>query len=91
MHGHSFKITLTLVGQNDPHLGWVMDYNDITKVMKPILEKIDHKTLNEVEGLENPTSENLCLWLFNQLKSKLPLLTKVTVAETPTTECSYPA
>lgn len=90
MHGHSFKITLTLVGINDPKLGWVIDYNDITKIMSPILKEIDHRNLNEVKGLENPTSENLCIWIYEKALQHLPQLTRVTVSETASTECSYP-
>src|SRR5690242_7419210 len=66
MHGHSFKITLSLVGDMDPQLGWLMDYNDIVTAMKPILSQLDHQVLNQVPGLENPTTENLCLWLYEK-------------------------
>lgn len=91
MHGHSFKIVLTLVGSLDPKIGWVIDYNDIQAKMKPLLEKIDHRVLNEVEGLENPTSELLAKWIYDRALPALPMLTKVTIAETPLTECTYPA
>lgn len=91
MHGHSFKIVLTLIGDLDPKLGWVIDYNEIALKMKPLLEKIDHRILNEVEGLENPTSELLAKWLYDNARKELPMLTKVSVAETPLTECSFPA
>ncbi|HEX7673878.1 MAG TPA: 6-carboxytetrahydropterin synthase QueD [Bdellovibrio sp.] len=91
MHGHSFKIILTLVGDLDPKIGWVIDYNDIQAHMKPLIEKIDHRVLNEVEGLENPTSELLAKWIFDRASKNLPMLTRVSVAETPSTECSYPA
>ncbi|MDG0818200.1 6-pyruvoyl trahydropterin synthase family protein [Bdellovibrio svalbardensis] len=91
MHGHSFKIVLTLVGDLDPKIGWVIDYNDIQAHMKPLLALIDHRVLNEVEGLENPTSELLAKWIFDKARASLPMLTRVSVAETPLTECSYPA
>ena len=90
MHGHSFKITLTLVGDVDPVAGWVMDYHEITQAINPLLKQLDHKVLNNVAGLENPTSEMLCLWLYKKIKEKIPQLNKVTVSETATTECSYP-
>lgn len=90
MHGHSFKIVLTLVGDIDPKIGWVIDYNDINAAVKPILNLIDHKVLNQVPGLENPTSELLAIWFYEKAKTVLPQLTKVTIAETPSTECSYP-
>jgi 6-pyruvoyltetrahydropterin/6-carboxytetrahydropterin synthase len=91
MHGHSFKIILTLVGDLDPHIGWVMDYNDIQSKMLPLITQIDHRVLNEVEGLENPTSELLAKWIFDRARIHIPSLRKVSVAETPMTECSYPA
>ena len=90
MHGHSFKIILTLLGDLDPAIGWVIDYNDIQKAVKPLLEQIDHRVLNEVPGLENPTSELLAKWFYDRAKPSLPLLVKVSVLETPSTECSYP-
>lgn len=91
VHGHSFKIVLTLVGGLDPQIGWVIDYNDIQSLVKPIFDELDHKVLNEVPGLENPTSELLAKWIYDRVIAKLPILTKVMVAETPATECSYPA
>lgn len=91
MHGHSFKIILDLVGPINPNLGWVMDYNEIQAVANPILKSIDHQILNNVPGLENPTSELIAKWIYDRLKVKLPSLSQVTVAETPSTECLYPA
>lgn len=91
LHGHSFQIVLTLVGEKDPKTGWVMDYHEISRVMEPLLKDLDHRVLNEVPGLENPTSENLALWIFERAKRKIESLTRVTVMETPQTECSYPA
>lgn len=89
LHGHSFRVEVALVGDLDPKLGWVMDYADITAAFKPIWACIDHRYLNEVPGLENPTSENIALWIWTQLKPKLPLLTEVVVAETCTAQCVY--
>lgn len=90
-HGHSFKIVLSLVGDADPQSGWLIDYNEITETAKPVLNEIDHRLLNDVPGLENPTTENLCRWLFEKLRSRLPALRRVGVMETATTECWYPA
>ena len=91
MHGHSFKIILTLQGPLDPKLGWVRDYHEIETTVRPFLLQLDHQTLNQVQGLENPTSENLALWLYEKLKRPLPELVRVSVQETATTECSYPS
>lgn len=90
MHGHSFKIILTLVGEQDPQIGWVVDYHEISKRMAPLLTSLDHRVLNEVPGLENPTSENLAVWIYDRAQRVLPMLTRVSIQETPTTECSYP-
>jgi len=79
------------VGPRDPRLGWVVDYHEIERVTRPLLAQVDHRLLNDVAGLENPTSENLALSLYERLRPALPLLNRVSVMETPTTECSYPA
>lgn len=89
MHGHSFKITLSFSGDLDPKIGWVVDYHEVTRLVRPILDKIDHKILNEVDGLQNPTSELLAKWLFDQIKTILPRLTSINVSETRDTECIY--
>ena len=89
-HGHSFKITLRLHGSIDSKLGWLVDYNDISKAAAPVLKKIDHKLLNDVKGLKNPTTENLCLWLYEKPKEPLPQLVQIIIKETSDTECSYP-
>jgi 6-pyruvoyltetrahydropterin/6-carboxytetrahydropterin synthase len=89
LHGHSFQVEIVVSGECDPHLGWVMDYADITKAFKPIWAKLDHYYLNEIRGLENPTSENLAIWIWRRLKPKLPLLSEVVVAETCTARCVY--
>lgn len=89
MHGHSFKITLSIIGDLDPQKGWVIDYHEITKVMKPLLDQLDHKVLNEVSGLENPTSELLAKWIYRKTKSHIPGLKSVNVSETDSTECIY--
>lgn len=91
LHGHSFVILLTLVGTLDPQIGWVRDYHEISRTLKPLLDQLDHRTLNEVPGLENPTSERLAIWIFERAKPLLPELTRVTIRETPLTECSFPA
>jgi 6-pyruvoyltetrahydropterin/6-carboxytetrahydropterin synthase len=89
LHGHSFKAEIVVEGQLDSRLGWVMDYADISEVFKPIWEQLDHRFLNEIPGLENPTSENIALWIWEKLKPELPLLTEVIVAETCTAKCIY--
>ena len=73
----------------DPALGWVMDYADLKAAFAPLFETLDHHYLNEVEGLENPTSENLAMWVWERLIGVLPGLAAVEVAETCTARCIY--
>ncbi len=89
LHGHSFQVEIVVSGDLDPKLGWVMDYADITKAFRPLWEQLDHYYLNEVPGLENPTSENVAVWIWQRLKPKLALLSEVVVAETCTARCVY--
>ncbi len=89
-HGHSFVIILKLVGEQDPHIGWVRDYHEINSTALQVIGHLDHKLLNDVEGLRNPTSENLAVYIYNHLKPRLPELIQVSIQETPSTECSYP-
>jgi 6-pyruvoyltetrahydropterin/6-carboxytetrahydropterin synthase len=89
LHGHSFQVEIVVTGPCDPKLGWVMDYAEISDAFRPILEKLDHYYLNEISGLENPTSENLAVWIWRKLKSKMPMLSEIVVAETCTARCVY--
>lgn len=89
LHGHSFKVDIVVAGECDPKLGWLMDYAEITRAFKPVWKKLDHHYLNEIQGLENPTSECVAVWIWKRLKRKLPLLTEVVVAETCNAQCVY--
>jgi 6-pyruvoyltetrahydropterin/6-carboxytetrahydropterin synthase len=89
LHGHSFKVEIAVAGECDPRLGWLMDYADITAAFKPLWKKLDHRYLNEIAGLENPTSEEVAVWIWRRLKPGLPLLTEVVVAETCTARAVY--
>lgn len=89
LHGHSFRVRVTVVGKVGARTGWVMDYGDIKAVVAPIHERLDHRYLNEIEGLENPTSEALAKWLWRALVPALPSLAAVEVRETCTTGCVY--
>ena len=89
LHGHSFQVEVVVEGPCDPLMGWVMDYADISKAFRPLWERLDHYYLNEIVGLENPTSENLALWIWQHLKPSLPLLSEIVVAETCTARCIY--
>jgi 6-pyruvoyltetrahydropterin/6-carboxytetrahydropterin synthase len=89
LHGHSFVVDVVVEGECDPKLGWLMDYADISAAFKPIHDQLDHYYLNEIAGLENPTSENLAAWIWQRLKPKLPLLKEIVVAETCMSKCVY--
>jgi 6-pyruvoyltetrahydropterin/6-carboxytetrahydropterin synthase len=66
-----------------------MDFGDLSAVCKPVIEALDHRYLNDIEGLENPTSEVLSSWLWQRLAPKLPQLNAIHVRETCTTACTY--
>lgn len=89
LHGHSFRILVTVEGELDAKYGWVMDFADIGKAFRPLFEQLDHHYLNEIEGLENPTSENLARWIWLRLAGDLPGLASVQVRETCTAGCIY--
>ncbi|MCE9571678.1 MAG: 6-carboxytetrahydropterin synthase QueD [Deltaproteobacteria bacterium] len=89
VHGHSYAITIVLEGEIDPALGWVMDFAAIDEHVNPLVRALDHRVLNDVDGLDNPTSELLACWLWDRLRGSLPVLVEVQVAETPTSRCVY--
>jgi len=89
LHGHSWKGTIYVAGSLDPDLGWVLDYGDIKKIFAPLYDRLDHRYLNDVEGLENPTSEVLAKWIWDHLKPDLPQLSRVVINETCTSGCIY--
>lgn len=90
MHGHSYRISVTVAGEVDPAMGWLVDFADITAVVKPLLEReLDHRTLNDVPGLENPTAELLSVWLWERLAPRLPHLDAIVVHETCASRCTY--
>lgn len=89
MHGHTYRLRVWLDGKLDDKLGWVIDFADLKKAVKPMLDKVDHKCLNNIEGLPNPTCELIAVWIWNQLKPVLPLLQKIELHETPTSGVVY--
>jgi 6-pyruvoyltetrahydropterin/6-carboxytetrahydropterin synthase len=89
LHGHSFRVEVHVRGDVDPRLGWVMDFAEVKAAVKPVIDRLDHYYLNEIEGLENPTSEVLARWLWARLKPSLPTLSRIVVRETCTSGCTY--
>jgi len=89
LHGHSFMVRLEITGEVDAHTGWVIDFSEIKAAFKPVYDRLDHYYLNDIPGLENPTSEVLAAWIWQQMKPVLPLLSAVMVKETCTAGCVY--
>ena len=89
MHGHSFKVEISIEGEVDPRLGWIYDHAAISQAMDPLLDLLDHAYLNEIEGLENPTIENMAAWLWQRLAPQCPGLCEIVIHETPTARCAY--
>lgn len=80
---------LVCEGEIDPQTGWLVDFGEIKRAFQPLLDKLDHRYLNEVEGLENPTAENIARWIWQRLKPKLAVLTQVNLAETCSARCEF--
>ena len=91
MHGHSFRVDVVVEGEVDPAKGYLIDYAEISGAVEPLRKRLDHYVLNEIEGLEIPTSEVLAKWVFDRLAGQLPLLVEVIVHETCTSRCHYRA
>ncbi len=89
LHGHNFRIEVYAEGPLDEKLGWVMDFAELKAKFRLIEDQLDHRCLNEVAGLENPTSENLACWIWDRLKPELPALSRVVVRETCASGCIY--
>jgi 6-pyruvoyltetrahydropterin/6-carboxytetrahydropterin synthase len=89
LHGHSFRVEVHVGGEPGAQTGWVMDFADVKTAFAPVFDRLDHHYLNEIPGLENPTSENLAVWIWRELKPALPALTRLVVHETCTSGCVY--
>jgi len=89
VHGHSFRIEIHIKGPVDPDKGWIIDFAEIDKAFEPLLNGLDHKYLNDIEGLENPTSENIAGLIWERLYPTLPQLNKIVVQENPDSGCVY--
>ena len=89
LHGHSFKVELTVAGPVNPETGWLIDFGVLHGIWQPVHDVLDHHYLNEIQGLENPTSEVLAVWIWDQMKPRLPELVQVTLFETCDARCEY--
>ena len=89
LHGHTFRVDVIVSGQVDPETGYLIDYADLKAEIKPVEDQLDHQLLNDVPGLENPTSENLARWIYDGLRQSVPQLSAVRVHETATSMAEY--
>lgn len=89
LHGHSFRIAVYVEGEPGEESGWIMDFSDIKAAFQPLFEQLDHHYLNDIEGLDNPTSENLARWVWRKLAPELQGLSRIVVRETCTAGCEY--
>jgi len=89
MHGHSFRVDVIVEGELDPSVGYLIDFADIKRATEPVERELDHRCLNEIEGLENPTSEMVAAWIWARLKPALPMLSEIVVHETCTSTCHF--
>jgi 6-pyruvoyltetrahydropterin/6-carboxytetrahydropterin synthase len=89
LHGHSFRVEVHVSGPLDPELGWVLDFADVQRAWQPVHDSLDHRCLNDVPGLENPTSEVLARWIWQRLRPALPGLSKIAVQEGASSGCIY--
>ncbi len=89
LHGHSFQVRVSVDGPVGERTGWVMDFAELKAAFRPVYGQLDHRYLNEIDGLENPTSENLARWIWRELSSNLAGLSEIEVRETCTTGCIY--
>lgn len=89
MHGHTYILKVSLKGEIGQQTGWVMDYTLLKSAVKPWIDLLDHQVLNTIPGLENPTSENLCIWLWEKIRPVLPELFRIELNETPDSGVIY--
>jgi 6-pyruvoyltetrahydropterin/6-carboxytetrahydropterin synthase len=89
MHGHTYRLKVVIEGEPDPQLGWLMDFKELKDKIGFVIEQLDHKLINDIKGLENPTAELITVWIWKQIKPHLPLLSRIELYETPTTGVIY--
>ncbi len=89
LHGHSYRVRIYITGPIDPHTGYILDFAELKKAFKPLHDQLDHRYLNEIPGLENPTSERLIKWIWKRLQPRLKNLSRLEISETCTSGCIY--
>jgi len=89
IRGHTYRLRVWRQGKPEPQLGWIIDFAELKKIIKPVVTTLDHKLMNDLPGLENPTCELIAVWIWNQLKPGLPAMTRIELHETPTSGVIY--
>jgi 6-pyruvoyltetrahydropterin/6-carboxytetrahydropterin synthase len=89
LHGHTYKVEILLEGPVEERKKWLIDFGEFKRIVQPVIDELDHTFLNDIPGLENPTAENICRWLWGKIKPMLPLLYEIVVWETDTSACIY--
>ena len=89
VHGHSYRVRIDVEGPVGAESGWVMDFADLKAAVEPVRLELDHRYLNDLDGLDNPTAERIAEWLWARLAPSVPLLSAVEVRETPNAGCTY--
>jgi 6-pyruvoyltetrahydropterin/6-carboxytetrahydropterin synthase len=89
IHGHTYHLRVYIKGNPGPNTGWVIEFKEMKDIILPVIDQLDHKLINNVPGLENPTAENITSWIWDRLKPILPMLERIELKETPTTGVVY--
>ena len=90
IHGHSFRARVTIDGRVNPETGYVYHFEELTRAVTEARAVLDHRLLNEVDGLDTPTLERIAVWLWNRLQNRVPGLTEIEVARDSCEEgCIY--
>lgn len=89
LHGHSFRVRIYVGGAVSENSGWIIDFADIKEIVQPVIDELDHQCLNDITRLENPTSENIAIWIWRKIEKSLPGLCRIIVQENCTSGCVY--
>ncbi len=89
MHGHTYTLEVEIKGKPDPATGWLMDFKDLKNLVQPLVDSLDHCCLNDVEDIDFGTAEEIAVWFWDRIKPDIPMLSRVTIFETPTSRCDY--
>lgn len=90
LHGHNWTVEIQCTGEPVEPQGWIVDFYDIERAWREaVYDVVDHRLLNEIPGLENPTTETIVRWVFERMKARIPEVSLVVVRETPMFGASY--